>query len=290
MTKHLLIYFTLFFQFIYAQETELPVVEKDSTSQKGKFEILIDISNRYIWRGQSWGGNYAVVQPTIKYHFADNFHVGAWATTNFKNEYFYDDGSYYKGYKELDIFLNYDVTSYLSVQLWDYYWPTVQKVEGIDNNYFNYSKNGVKTVDFSLLFDFSENWLPVNATISTLVAGNDFRYDENGENPKQNFTTYIELGYKFEDIFPKNKIFKKIDLVFNAGMVLNNQAGYYTAGNYNKPSIVNMSVKLTKELELTKKIALPVFVNFIHNGSNVNTETFGKNFLLYGFSFCYSSK
>jgi hypothetical protein len=42
-----------------------------------------------------------------------------------------------------------------------------------------------------LVFDFSEYDFPLNATLSTLVAGNDFRYDQNGENPKQNLTTYF---------------------------------------------------------------------------------------------------
>lgn len=77
------------------------------------------------------------------------------------------------------------MNDFLQIQLWDYYWPSVNRVDGVNNGFFNYGKDGVKTVDAILYFDFSDGYkLPFPATISTLVAGNDFRYDKNGENPK----------------------------------------------------------------------------------------------------------
>src|SRR4051812_7516880 len=93
-------------------------------------KVDIDVSNRYIWRGQPWGGDYVVVQPTVEYDFAEKWSVALWATTNFKKQYFYQDGiTENKGYQEFDITLTYNIKDYLSVSLNDYYWPSVEKVE-----------------------------------------------------------------------------------------------------------------------------------------------------------------
>ncbi len=290
--KNLKIFLVLFFfsvSSIFSQE-----IKKETTSEitkdtlailpekKKKLEIILDLASRYIWRGQSWGGNYAVFQPTVNYDLTDKITAGIWATTNFKKDYFYPDGiTLTKGYQEIDINISYKINKFLTFQLWDYYWPTVQKINGINNNFFDYGKNGVKTVDANLLFDFSELKFPLTLSLSTFVAGNDFRYDSNGENPKQNFTTYLEAGYTFEDIY------KKIDLKTIIGAVFNNQAQYYSAGDYNKVSVVNMSVKASRSFELSKQISMPISLNFVHNAATKNTETFGKNFLVVGISFDY---
>lgn len=270
---------------LYAQNEQ----QNDSIQLKNKWEISLDIMSRYLWRGQSWGGNYPVVQPTIKYSITNKISVGAWATTNFKKDYFYSDGNAFKGYQELDFFVSYKVNKYFTVQLWDYYWPSVEKVEGIDNRFFNYKNNSVKTVDLIVLFDFSDVWLPFNLTLSSLLVGNDFRYDSNGENPTQNFTTYAEIGYTFENILKKTtkKTFQNIDLQPALGVVFNNQAGYYTAGDYDKPSIVNLSLKVNREFKISKRFSLPVFVNYVYNGAQKNTEIFGRNFVVLGATFCY---
>jgi hypothetical protein len=250
--------------------------------KKHKLELNLDILSRYIWRGQSWGGNYMAVQPSVVYHYSEKLDFGFWATTNFKKNYFYPDGvTSAKGYQEIDFNVSYKINDYLTFQIWDYYWPSVDKVEGVDNSFFNYGKNGVKTVDALLIFDFSQNNFPLEVTISTLVAGNDYRYDSDGENPKQNFTTYLELAYTFEDVY------KKIELYPYAGAVFNNQAEYYTSGDYDKISLVNVGIKATREFDLGKGITMPVILNYIHNAATRNTETFGKNFIVAGISLNY---
>jgi hypothetical protein len=252
------------------------------TKKESKFEFNLDIFNRYLWRGQCWGGDYTVVQPTITYAATDKITVGFWATSNFKSDYFYSDGeTSYKGYQEIDFNINYQATPFLSVQLWDYYWPSVSKVEGVDNGFFNYGKDSVKTVDAMLVFDFSEYDFPLNATLSTLVAGNDFRYDQNGENPKQNFTTYFEAGYTWEELY------QKITLDVLAGVVFNNQAAYYSYTDYDKPSLTNMSIKTERKFKLSERMVMPVSLNYIHNAGKENTEAFGRNFLVAGISFNY---
>jgi hypothetical protein len=265
----------------FSQENKVvidSIIEKDEK----RLSLNLDIVSRYLWRGQCWGGDYVAIQPTIEYAVTPKLAIGFWATTNFKSDYFYPDGvSAYKGYQEIDFYVTYQITDFLQFQLWDYYWPSVSKVEGVDNGYFNYGSDGSKTVDAMLYFDFSEGYqFPFNATISTLVAGNDFRYDSNGENPKQNFTTYLELGYAFN-------CFQNIEISPVVGAVLNNKAAYYTYADYDKVSFTNFGITATKEFDLGKGITMPIALNYTHNGASKNTELFGKNFWIATLSFRY---
>lgn len=260
-----------------------------SEESEKKLELKLDVVSRYLWRGQCWGGDYIALQPAIDYNITLKLTLGFWATTNFKDDYSYADGTIYNGYQEIDFSLSYQINDFLQFQVWDYYWPSVSKVEGVDNSFFNYGKDGVKTVDAILYFDFSEGYkYPFNATISTLVAGNDFRYDSNGENPKQNFTTYLELGYTFT-FFEKSSVKALHNVEFSPiiGAVLNNKAEYYSYADYDKPSFCNLGMKIEKEFDLGKDIMMPISLNYTHNGASQNTEAFGKNFLVFGLQFKY---
>ena len=288
--KYKLLFFLLLCSVsMFSQEKE---AKPDSINVKKekKLELNLDIVSRYIWRGQSWGGNYIAVQPTIEYAVTPKLKLGFWATTNFKDDYFYPDGvTSGKGYQEINFYATYQLNDFLQFQVWDYYWPSVSKVEGVDNSFFNYGKDGVKTVDAILHFDFSEGYkYPFNITISTFVAGNDYRYDSNGENAKQNFTSYLEFGYTFT-LFEKStiKALNGIELDPVISAVLNNKAGYYSYADYDEVSFINMGIKATKEIDLGKGITMPLSLNYIHNGAKHNTETFGKNYLVAGISFNY---
>lgn len=272
-----------------SQENEL---EKDTLNvpKERKFKFSIDLVSRYVWRGQCWGGDYLAVQPSIDYRINPKLTVGFWGSTNFRSDYFYGDGvSAYKGYQEIDFYIYYKITDFLEIQVWDYYWPSVRRVEGVDNNYFNYGRDGSKTIDAMLCFDFSEGYkYPFNATLSTLVAGNDFRYDSNGENPKQNYTTYLEVGYTFT-LFEnhKSKLLKGIDIDPMAGFIFNNKAEYYTFADYDKVSFVDLGVTVSKEFELGYDIKMPVMLTYTHNAASKNTQLFGRNFLIATLSFAY---
>jgi hypothetical protein len=284
--KVILTVFCLFLSPAFSQETESG---SGAVKSEKKLFLNLDVTSRYLWRGQCWGGDYIAVQPTVEFALTPKLTLGFWATTNFKNDYFYPDGvSAYKGYQEIDFYLYYQLTDFLQLQLWDYYWPSVSKVEGVNNNYFNYGSDGSKTIDAILYFDFSDGYrYPFNATISTLVAGNDFRYDAN-ENPQRNFTTYLELGYTFT--FFKNstrKCLQNIELAPVVGAVINNKAAYYTYADYNKVSWVNLGVSTTKTIALGADLSLPLTLSYTHNGAVKNTEIFGKNFWVATLSLSY---
>ena len=288
-SKQLFFYVILFSTAMFSQKNE-PKSDTLSVKKEKKLSLTVDIVSRYLWRGQCWGGDYVAVQPTIEYEVTPKLTLGFWATTNFKNNYFYPDGvTSGKGYQEINFYATYQLNDFLQFQVWDYYWPSVEKVEGVDNSFFNYGKDGVKTVDAMLYFDFSEGYkYPFNATISTFVAGNDLRYDSNDENPTQNFTTYLELGYTFT-LFEKSsmKALQGIELDPVIGAVLNNKSEYYSYADYDNVSFINMGIKATKEIDLGKGITMPISLNYIHNGATQNTEIFGKNFLVAKISFSY---
>ncbi|MFM9987682.1 hypothetical protein [Flavobacterium sp.] len=72
------------------------------------------------------------------------------------------------------------------------------------------------------------------------------------------------------------KTLRNINLEPAIGVVLNNQAQYYSTSNYNKPSLVNLGIKITQELELDNRFSLPIYLNYICNPSIVSTEQLGK--------------
>lgn len=283
----------LFSVMVFSQVNE---TEKDTTSI---FTYKLDITSRYLWRGQCWGGDYVAVQPTITFTGIEDWEFELWATTNFKDKYAYSDNTVYKGYQEIDFSVSYSFNDYTFVQISDYYWPSVEKVDGMDNGYFNYGRNGVKTLDFSFNIDRAEEHLdyPFKATISTLIAGNDFRYspadiDHEGKG-RQNFTTYIEVGYSYMPFKEKTskKFLQNIELNPVVGAVLNNYAEYYSYADYDKPSLCNMGITVVKKFEIgqegKRKLEIPVSLNYTHNAASKNTADFGRNFLVATLSFEY---
>lgn len=287
------IYACLLMLFIVnATAQDLTMVEQADTTAVKKWDAALDVFSRYIWRGQTLGADFPVLQPAFNYSASDKLTIGVWATTNLKYNYYYSDNATPNySHQEFDVGVSYQISDYLTVSVWDYYWPSWHSIADEDNNYFNYGADGVKTVDASLEFDFSDGYqYPFNALVSTFVLGNDFRYDAMGENPRQNFTTYMEVGYTFYDIFSlltTSKLVQNIDLDPSVGAVLNNQAGYYEAADYNRVSFINMAVRAHREFEVAEGINMPISVNYTHNAAKRNTEIDGRDFVTLGVSFYY---
>jgi hypothetical protein len=230
--------------------TTIPAEE----SFKGIWGINLDLASRYIWRGQSWGGNYPVAQLYGTYNLSDKWSLGLWTTHNFKKEY-YDENGTTKGYQEVDFMVNYAVNDFLTISVQNYYWPSTNKQEGVSNNFFNFGNDSSQTIDFMFMFDFTETGLPLWFTSSTFIVGNDFKYkDDSDEKGTQNYTTYMELGYNIDIPFD-------ISLVPILGVVLNNKAKYYSYADYAKPSFVNLGCKVSKEFKLSKNVVMPAWLN-----------------------------
>jgi hypothetical protein len=135
-----------------------------------------------------------------------------------------------------------------------------------------------------LLFDFTERGLPLWFTSSTFLAGNDFKYkDDLDEKGKQNYTTYMELGYNIDAPYA-------ISLVPVLGVVLNNKAKYYSYADYDKPSFVNLGCKVSKEFKLSESVVMPVWLNYTYNAADAmeNLQPLGHQFLVAGVTFSLS--
>jgi hypothetical protein len=125
--------------------------------------------------------------------------------------------------------------------------------------------------------------VPMWFTLSTLVAGNDFRYkDDSDVKGKQNFTTYLEVGYS---------IAAHLGLSASPviGAVINNKAGYYAYADYDRPSFVNLGCKVSKDIKLSESVTMPIWLNYTYNAASnkANLEPFGKQFLVAGVTFSY---
>lgn len=259
---------------------------KDTTkteSVKGTWDLNLDLASRYVWRGQSWGGDFPVAQVYGTYNLSEKWSVGLWTTHNFKKEYYDGDGTT-KGYQEIDFILNYAVNDFLTISLQDYYWPSTDRQEGVSNNFLNYGNDSSQTIDLMFMFDFTERGLPLWFTSSTFLAGNDFKYkDEFDEKGKQNYTTYMELGYNIDAPF-------EISLAPVLGVVLNNKAAYYSYADYDKPSFVNLGCKVSKEFKLSESVVMPVWLNYTYNAAEAreNFGLLGHQFLVAGVTFSLS--
>ncbi|AWI25938.1 TorF family putative porin [Flavobacterium pallidum] len=262
---------------------------KDSLKTDGKrWEAKVDLKSRYIWRGQAYGGNTPAIQPSFSYCVTENLSIGMWATHNFRCEDGHADGSS-DGYREFNFGLDYQLADFLSLGIWQYYWPSLDDDPDADTRFFHYGPASVTTIDAGLTFDFSENYrYAFQAAINTFISGNDFRYGDKGESTR-NFTTYAEIGYVFKDVFNSisAKTFRGISLTPVTGAVLNNRAGYYEAADYNKVSFINLSVAAEREFDLGYGIAMPVCINYTHNGGTANTALEGRDFLTATLSFKY---
>jgi hypothetical protein len=274
--------FALTSTLIFAQESV-----KDTTatpeSVKGTWDLNLDLASRYVWRGQSWGGDYPVTQLYGTYNLSDKWSVGFWTTHNYKKEY-YDANGTTKGYREIDFVLNYAVNDFLTISLQDYYWPSTNFQEGVTNSFFDYGNTSSQTVDLMLMLDFTEKGLPLWFTTSTFLAGNDFKYkDEFDEKGKQNYTTYIEVGYNLEAPLG-------ISIAPVLGVVLNNKAQYYNYGDYDKPSFVNLGCKVSKEIKISQSIVMPIWLIYTYNATDAreNLGLLGHQFLVAGVTFSLS--
>jgi hypothetical protein len=284
MKKSFLIFaFALTSSLTFAQEAVKGIMAADDESVKGTWDINLDLASRYIWRGQSWGGNYPVAQLYGAYNLSNKWSLGLWTTHNFKKEY-YDENGTTKGYQELDFILNYAVNDFLTISLQDYYWPSTDRQEGVSNNFFNYGNDSSQTIDLMFMFNFTERGLPLWFTSSTFIAGNDFKYkDEFDEKGKQNYTTYMELGYDINAPFG-------VSLAPFFGLVLNNKAEYYNYADYDKPSFVNLGCKVSKEFKLSESVVMPVWLNYTYNAADAmeNLQPLGHQFLVAGVTFSLS--
>ena len=182
----------------------------------------------------------ASVQPSIGLSVGD-FSVSAWGSTDVNG-----------AYKEVDLSAEYSVAGF-SILLTDY-WASSGK-------YYMYDSHKTDHIfEASLGYTLPESF-PLSISWNTTFAGADYA-KANGDRA---YSTYVELGYPVTA--------KDISLEFAAG--LTPWEGAY-ASDF---SVINLSLKASKEIKITDSFSLPVFGQLITNPRDEET------FFVFGVSF-----
>lgn len=193
--------------------------------------IAADIVNQYIWRGQECGE--ISVQPTLGVSYK-GLSLTAWGSTELSN---------FGNAKEFDLTLAY-TTGGLNIGVTDYWFSK----NGGDpqNRYFMYNANNTNHVfEANIGYDFG----PVALQWYTNFAGND-GVNEDGNRA---YSSYVELSAPFK--------LGGCDWSAAVGAVPFATTSYATTGF----AVTNVSLKATKDINITPSFTVPVFAGVAAN-------------------------
>ena len=212
-----------------------------SAQEKVTVNGNIDLVNNYVWRGMDQNSGFSV-QPTLGLSYK-GLSLSAWGSQSLTNNADRD-------VQELDINLSYS-TGGLSATLSDYWWG------GLHNPYGYYKEgpadnpvDGGHHFEATLAYNFGDK-LPLTLSWSTWFAGADLRT----ESGNRSYSTYINASY---------------DIACPADVTLTPSVGFTPwQGYYNdKAAITDISLKASKDVALSDKLSLPVFVQAIASPIN----------------------
>lgn len=205
--------------------------------------VSADFVNQYIWRGQYCGG--ISVQPTLGLGYKD-LSLTAWGSVGLESS----------DTKEFDLTLAYSNSGF-NIGITDYWFNN-----GLDSRYFMYEAHRTAHVfEGNIGYDFG----PVAIQWYTDFAGYDFKTNDSGE-LKHAYSSYCELSAPF----------KLGGLDWNAAL------GFvpYESPNYGVEdfAVTNVSVKATKDIQVTPSFSIPVFAQVAANPAAQ------KAYLVFGFT------
>jgi len=180
-----------------------------------------------------WRGMYqtgASIQPALSLS-AYGVTIGAWGSTDFSTNF-----------KELDFYLSCEINRF-TAGISDYWW------NGEGASYFR--DHGSHHIEATLGYTFPEKF-PLRLEINTMLTGDEDKDDDGCKY----YSTYIAAGFPFS--------FRDID--FETEIGVSPWKGMY----YRKAAVAAITVKATKNLQLTNKYALPVFVELIFSPAKDN--------------------
>lgn len=207
----------------------------------------VDLMSRYIWRGMNLGGSSPSIQPSLEFS-AGNFTIGTWGAFNMSDAF---------SLQETDLYLSYTIREMFSLTLTDYFFPD----EMLDkNNYFEFNKDSTgHLLEGTLAFNGTEK-IP----FTLIAAVNFWGADAKKADGKNQFSTYIELGY--------NGKCKDVNYNLFLGLTPTSpdkdagETGFYGS----EAGIINLGIKAEKEIPITDKFSLPLSTSFIVNPQTQN--------------------
>jgi hypothetical protein len=192
------------------------------------FSVGADVVSSYVWRGAYQTG--FSVQPGVGLEVS-GFSVSAWGSTDL----------FGGGFKEVDFSVGYSIAGF-SVAITDYWWAGEEAFK-----YFNYKKTTEHLWEASVNYTLPVASFPLSLSLNTFFAGADVLNSDE----KRVYSTYIEAGLPFS----------VKDVGLEVALGLTPGESIYAP----KASVVNLSLKASKELKITDSFSLPVFGQIIAN-------------------------
>lgn len=202
-----------------------------------------EIVSSYIWRGvpsYSYTNNQPVlapnIQPTLGFVMG-NLEIGAWGSTDFTGSY-----------KEFDLYASYSYKT-ITATLTDYYWD----LNWLSKPYFSYGNETTSHV-LEGMVTYKNSKIPLSISLATMFYGADKQADDATKN---NYSTYMELGYTFSSN----------GFNFDTFLGMTPADGFYGDG-YGYVTgfgIVNMGVTGSKKLKFSEKFESTLRSSVIFN-------------------------
>jgi hypothetical protein len=193
-----------------------------------------DFYSSYVWRGTRQGSGPAI-QPVIEFT-TGFFTAGAWGSFDFND------------YQEVDLYLSFDLTEYVSIGIQDYYLPGLP--------YFDFSAaSGSHAYEINLIY--SGEHVSLEA---------DYVINEAGGIGSCGGDIYFEAGFSF-DYF---------SVFMGAGNGWHTYDPEEDEGTFN---VCNIGLEVSRDIKVTDRFSIPVTGQLIFNP---DAETM---FLVAGFTF-----
>ena len=217
------------------------MVNTAKAQDKPEVSVSADFVNQYIWRGQDLGDNS--VQPTLGVAYK-GLSITAWGSVGLSDN---------EDTKEFDLTLSYSLGNF-NIGITDYWFNTP------NDRYFSYAAHKTSHVfEANIGYDFglcALQWY-------TNFAGND-GVNKSGDRA---YSSYVELSAPFK--------LGGADWTAAVGAVPYATSFYGEAGGF---AVTNVSLKASKDINITKTFSVPVFAGIYANPS---TE---KAYLAFGFT------
>ena len=217
------------------------MVNTAKAQDKPEVSVSADFVNQYIWRGQDLGD--ISVQPTLGVAYK-GLSITAWGSVGLSDN---------EDTKEFDLTLAYSLGNF-NIGITDYWFNTP------NDRYFSYAAHKTSHVfEANIGYDFglcALQWY-------TNFAGND-GVNKSGDRA---YSSYVELSAPFK--------LGGADWTAAVGAVPYATSFYGEAGGF---AVTNVSLKASKDINITKTFSVPVFAGIYANPS---TE---KAYLAFGFT------
>lgn len=203
-----------------------------------------DVVSSYIWRGMYQSG--AAVQPTLSID-SKHFSLTAWGSADITGQ----------GHKETDITASYSIKR-ITLFLSDYWWAGQSGIynnrKNGENNYFHFDNHNTDHIlEAGLSYTIPVEEIPLSLSWYTMLWGADKKSDDNLK-LKNAYSSYGEINCPF--------VLHNTNLLTTIGF-----SPFESPSNYKNKSfaVTNISVKASKEIQITDKFSLPIFSQVIWN-------------------------